>query len=442
MANNPETCFAECEGLSIAYQIWGSGPRNLVLVPGMISHLESSMERPGYIRWVNALSSMGRLVVFDKRGNGMSDRIHGAPTLDERVLDIEAVMDAADMDSATLVGFSEGASLACVYAAMRPERVERLVLCGGYARGRLARGYLSEDGLEQSLTQFRNNWGKPNRPHPFSEFGPDGAEGQDAWARFQRMSATPTTVAGLFELAARIDIRALLPSITQPTLVIHREDEEPNGRDAAADFLDLMTGPQYRMVPGDKHLPWEGDTESYAAPIIEFITGTAPVAAHATRTLATVLFSDIVGSTSVQARIGDEAWRDLMDRHDDICNAQIARHTGQLVKFTGDGVLATFASPTGALECANAMRAALSSLKLEARFGTHTGEIEKRGDDISGLGVVIAARIMDHADGEQVLASDLTRQLTLGAPFRFQDCGERELKGVPKTWQLYEVSPA
>ena len=443
MADNLETRFAESDGLSIAYQLWGSGARNLVVVPGMVSHLETSLERPGYIQWMNALSSMGRLVVFDKRGNGMSDRIQGAPTLDERVMDIEAVMDAADMDSATLIGFSEGASLACVYAAMRPERVERLALCGGYARGRLARGYLSEDGLEQAMIQFRKNWGKPSQPHPFSGFGPDldDTEGQKAWAQFQRMSATPTTVASLFELAARIDIRALLPSIFQPTLVIHRENEEPNGREAAEDFLDLIPSAEYRTTPGNQHLPWEGDVESYTTPIIEFITGTAPVASHATRTLATVLFSDLVGSTSVQAQIGDEAWCVLMDRHDDICNTQITHHVGKLVKFTGDGILATFGSPTSALKCANAMRGALSTLKLEARFGTHTGEIEIRGDDISGLGVVIAARIMDHADGGQVLASDLTRQLTLGAPFRFQDCGEQELKGVPDKWRLYEVSP-
>ncbi|MES0826555.1 adenylate/guanylate cyclase domain-containing protein [Ruegeria sp. SCP11] len=443
MTANVETLFTESDGLSIAYQVWGDGPRNLVLVPGMISHLEASMENPGYLQWMTALSSVARLVTFDKRGNGMSDRIQGTPTLEERVMDIEAVMDVTEMTSATVIAFSEGASLACVYAAMRPERVERLALCGGYAQGRLTRGYLTPESLKIALKQFRENWGKLYKPHPFSAFGPseDDTEAQEAWAHFQRMSATPITVANLFELAARIDIRELLPSISQPTLVIHREFEEPNGADCAQDFLRLMPSTKYKTIPGHEHVPWEGDVDSYAAAIVEFVTGEAPATIQPKRTLATVLFSDLVASTSQQARIGDESWRDLMNRHDDICANQISRHGGHLVKFTGDGVLATFSSPTSALACAGSLREALSAIDLNARFGAHTGEIEIRGEDISGLGVVIAARVMGQAQEGQVLASDLTRQLMLGAPFEFQDQGEHELKGVPSTWRLHAVSP-
>ncbi|MFY2825588.1 adenylate/guanylate cyclase domain-containing protein [Ruegeria sp. MALMAid1280] len=444
MTASVETLFTENDGLSIAYQVWGDGPRNLVLVPGMISHLEAFMEHPGYLQWMTSLSSAGRLVTFDKRGNGMSDRIQGTPTLEERMMDIEAVMDVADMPSATIIAFSEGASLACVYAAMRPQRVERLALCGGYAQGRLTRGYLTPESLELALAQFRENWGKPYKPHPFSEFGPsqDDAEAQEAWAHFQRMSATPITVANLFELAAWIDIRELLPSISQSTLVIHRETEEANGADCAQDFLRLMPKTEYKTIPGHEHVPWEGDVESYAAAIVEFVTGAAPVTTQPTRTLTTVLFSDLVESTSQQARIGDDRWRDLMNRHDDICATQISRHGGHLVKFTGDGVVATFSSPTSALTCAGSVREALSAIDLNARFGAHTGEIEMRGDDISGLGVVVAARVMGQAKDGQVLTSDLTRQLMLGAPFQFQDCGEHELKGVPNKWRLHEVSPA
>jgi class 3 adenylate cyclase len=444
MTTSVETLFTESDGLSIAYQVWGDGPRNLVLVPGMISHLEASMEHPGYLQWMTALSSAGRLATFDKRGNGMSDRIQGTPTLEERMMDIEAVMNAANMTSATIIAFSEGASLACVYAAMHPKRVERLALCGGYAQGRLTRGYLTPESLEIALTQFRENWGKPYQPHPFSELGPspDDAEAQDAWAHFQRMSATPITVANLFELAAWIDIRELLPSISQSTLVIHRETEEPNGADCANDFLRLMPNTEYKTIPGHEHVPWEGDVESYATAIVEFVTGAPPVTMQPTRTLATVLFSDLVESTSQQARIGDDRWRDLMNRHDDICATQISRHGGHLVKFTGDGVLATFSSPTSALACAGSVQQALSAIDLNARFGAHTGEIEIRGDDISGLGVVVAARVMGQAQNGQVLASDLTRQLMLGAPFQFKDCGEHELKGVPNTWRLHAVSPA
>lgn len=441
MSNSPETKYAVSDDLSIAYQIHGSGRRNFVLVPGMISHLEAQLEHPGYVQLLKMVGNSGRLAVFDKRGNGMSDRIHGAPTLDERMLDIEAVMDDSKMASATIIGTSEGASLACVYAAMRPDRVEKLVLCGGYARGRLARGDLSEDGLHQAQLQFRQNWGKPNQVHPFSAFGPgpDDPEGQIARARFERMCGTPTTVAALFELAARIDIRALLPFILQPTLVLHREDEAPNGRDCAMDFVKMMPSAEYSTVPGSQHLIWNGDVESYVAQIVEFATGEAPAASPGTRKLATVLFSDLVDSTSSQVKIGDEAWRVLMNSHDDICGAQISQHGGSLVKFTGDGVLATFNSPTNALACAIALQDALSLVELDARFGAHTGEIEIRGEDISGLGVVIAARIMDHAVGGQVLASNLTRQLMLGSHFSFNDCGEYELKGVPEKWCLHEV---
>ena len=295
--------------------------------------------------------------------------------------------------------------------------------------------------MAEALEQLRQNWGKPGKPHPFTAFGPDGPDGQESWAHFQRMSATPLTVARLFELAAHIDITALLPSITQPTLVLHREHEEPNGRPCAEEFVRLMPDTEYHAVPGHQHVPWEGDAESYAARIIEFVTGAAPRALTATRTLATVLFSDLVGSTPMQAQIGDEAWSDLISRHDDICSAEIARHDGCLIKFTGDGVLATFASPTGALVCADALQSALSGLDLSVRCGAHTGEIELRDGDISGLGVVAAARITDQAKGGQVLASDLTRQLMLGAPFTFSDQGEHELKGLPGFWRLHAVSP-
>ncbi|MDF1728629.1 MAG: adenylate/guanylate cyclase domain-containing protein [Sulfitobacter sp.] len=444
MQDTPETQFAEIDGLSIAYQLWGSGPRNIVLVPGMISHLEAALEMPGYRRFVTALKDTGRLAIFDKRGHGMSDRIHGAPGLEARVDDITAIMEAAGMHSATLIGFSEGASLSCLYAALHPERVERLVLCGGYARGRLARGYLTEETLERSMSEFRQNWGRLGGQHPLTMNGPgeDDPVGQKARARFERLSATPNTVAMLFDLAARIDISRLLPSIEQPTLVMHRQDEAPNGQDCAQEFVDRMPQARRCAVPGNEHLIWEGDVDSYLAPMIEFITGTPSKPPRAPRVLATILFSDLVTSTAQQARIGDGEWRDLMNRHDAICRAEVAQAGGTLVKFTGDGMLARFATPTSAVTCAERIREALAPIDLQARFGAHMGEIEIRDEDISGLGVVVAARIMDLAEGGQVLVSDLTRQLMLGAPYQFRDRGMHPLKGLPETWQVHEALPA
>lgn len=439
----PETRYAECDGLSIAYQVWGEGDRDIVLIPGMISHLEAEMQDPDYVRWLRGLGAFGRLAIFDKRGNGMSDRIQGSPTLDERVADVTAVMDDAGMASAAVIGLSEGAAMACVYAAMRPERVERLVLCGGYAQGRLARGMLSEEALQEALDQFRSNWGKPGQPHPFSVFGPgpDDPQGQQEFARLERQCCTPNTIATLFDLAARIDIRALLPSIYKPTLVLHREGEV-NGGAAAAPLVELVEGAEHRVLAGDQHLPWFGDVDAYIAEIGEFLTGAAPAVAQATRALASILFTDIAASTAHQSRVGDAEWRRLMNRHDDICARQVKRHGGRLVKFTGDGMLATFSAPTAAIACATILRDSLAALDLASRAGVHTGEIELRGEDVSGLGVVVAARIMDQADGGQMLASDLTRQLMLGAPFRFEDRGERELKGVPGLWRLHAVSAA
>lgn len=442
MIDGIETKFTDCDGLSVAYQVWGDGLKNIVLVPGMISHLEAALDESGYQKWMKALSSLGRVAVFDKRGNGMSDRIEGAPTIDERVLDIEAVMDAAGMETATLIGVSEGCCLACVYAAIMPARVESIILCGGYARGRLARGLVDEETLAQAVQEFRENWGKPGGMHPFSGFGPaaDDLEGQKAFARMQRMSATPNTVAELFELAARIDVRALLPSVNKPTLVLHREEEVPNGSDAASDFVDMIPEVTYKPLPGHQHLPWDGEVDGYVAPIAEFITGAAYVPQNRSRVLATVLFTDLVESTAFQTRIGDDAWRELMNRHDRICSHLISGHNGRLIKFTGDGLLATFNSPTNALACSFALRNALEAIELTARFGLHSGEIEERSNDISGLGVVIAARIMALATEGQILSSELIRQLTMGAPFQFIDSGEYALKGVPETWRLYQVS--
>ena len=315
-------------------------------------------------------------------------------------------------------------------------------ICGGYTRGWLARGLLSEEAPHQAQEQFRANWGRADAEPPFSVNGPgpEDPESQRMGARFERMCAMPTTVATLFELAARIDIMALLPSITQPALVMHRAEETTNGRSCADDFLRLMPQAEHHVVPGKEHLVWEGDIDRYIAPIVEFITGAQPEPPRPTRSLATVLFSDPVGSTAHLARVGDTAWRALIGRHDGLCADLVAGHGGRLVKFTGVGVTATFDAPTIALACADALRAALSRLDLTARFGVHTGEIELRGGDIGGLGVVVAARIMDRAEGGQILAWDLTRQLMLGAPCHCKLTGTHALKGVPGHWPLYAVS--
>lgn len=444
MPEFPETQYAESDGLSIAYQIWGDGPNNLVVVPGIISHLEALLEVSEYVYFVRTLSTHFRLTTFDKRGGGMSDRISGAPTLDERVRDIDAVMDAAGVEQAALAGFSEGAPMSMLFAARNPKRVSKLIVGGGAATGRLKRGDMTPQELATFLTELRDNWGKPEGEHYLTRMvpRPDDPEVRAQMARNHRMCATPIAIAALSEMNARIDVRDILPSIQQPTLVLRREGEYL-AREHCQYVADHIPGARYQELPGSEHPPFFGDADAYLDAIREFVLGDtapAPVPSASQRVLASVLFTDIVGSTEQQVRLGDDAYRDLMNRHDEISKRQIERCNGRFVHGTGDGLLATFAAPTDAINCAVAIRDAVSSIDLAVRAGVHTGEIELRGDDISGISVNIASRIADRAGESEILTSDLTRQLMIGSKANFAERGEFELKGVPGNWPLYAAS--
>jgi class 3 adenylate cyclase/predicted esterase len=441
MSEFPETQYALSDGLSIAYQVWGEGPNNLVLVPGIVSHLEENLKRSDYLYFIQALSSHFHLATFDKRGNGMSDRIAGTPIIDERVRDIEAVMDAAGFDTTALVGFSEGSALSLVFAARNPERVSHLILGGGSATGTLTAGEISPAEQERIRAELLENWGRLDGQHIYSGHGPKegDADSKEDFARFCRLSATPSTIAALFDLNTRIDVRDVLPSIQQPTLVLRREDETTS-RARAKLVADHIPGARYRELSGNEHPPYRGNSDDYINAIREFILGDAgPVAAKSTsqRVLASVLFTDIVGSTERQVGLGDDAYRDLINRHDEISKRQIERCNGRYIHGTGDGLLATFAAPTDAITCAVAIRDAMSGLDLPIRAGVHTGEIELRGDDVSGISVNIASRIADQAEESEILTSDLTRQLMIGSSTIFDNRGDFELKGVPGSWPLF-----
>jgi class 3 adenylate cyclase/dienelactone hydrolase len=444
MSEFPETQYTASDGLSIAYQIWGEGPNNLVVVPGIISHLEAFLEIPEYVHYMRSLSAHFRLVTFDKRGGGMSDRISGAPTLDERTRDIDAVMDAAKIERTALAGFSEGAPMSMLFAARDPQRVSKLIIGGGFAAGRLARGEYSLEEHEAFLAELRDNWGKPDGEHYITRMVPqsDDPELRAQIARGHRMCATPTSIAALSDLNARIDVRDILPSIQQPTLVLRREAEYVP-RQVCQYITEHIPDAQYQELPGNDHPLFFGDADAYVEAIRDFVLGDSePVAAPSVRqrVLASVLFTDIVGSTEHQVQLGDDAYRQLMNRHDDISKRQIERCNGRFIHGTGDGLLATFTAPTDAITCAAAIRDAMTSIDLTVRAGVHTGEIELRGDDISGISVNIASRIADHAGESEILTSDLTRQLMIGSNAIFEDRGEFELKGVPGNWPLYAAS--
>ena len=444
MAEFPETQYATSDGLSIAYQIWGDGPCDLVVVPGVTSHLEARLEFPGYVRWLRGMVVFSRFVIFDKRGNGMSDRIVGAPALDERVADIQAVMDGAGMERAALLGFSEGGALSMVFAARYPERVSKLIIGSSYAKGRVTSGMQTPEELEIVNKQLEENWGRVGGVHQYSGFGPgpENPEGQAQFARFCRMGSTPATIVALNRLSAYIDVSDVLPSIHQPTLVICREGDEAY-RERSLFVAEKIPNATYTELSGDEHPPYLGDTDAYNRAIRDFLIGPDSemmTTVNSKRFLASVLFTDLVGSTENQALVGDERYRELMDRHDDLSQRQIQRHKGHFVHSTGDGLMATFDAPSNAIACAAAIRNGLSSIDLQVRAGVHTGEIEQRGDDISGISVNIASRIADLANAGEIYISDLTRQLMIGANVDFESRGDFELKGVPGTWPLFAAS--
>ncbi len=444
MAEFPETQYATSDGLSIAYQVWGDGPYDLVFTPGIISHLEVQLEIPEYVHWMRSLSAFARVVKFDKRGNGMSDRIVGAPTFDERITDIQAVMDAAGVKTAALAGFSEGGAMCMVFAARQPERVSKLIIGGSGATGRVASGEETQEDYDKAAEQLLRNWGRVGAVHRFSHFGPgpEDPEGQVQFARFCRMSTTPATIVALSRMATYCDVRDVLPSIQQPTLVLRRERESAS-RERSMLVAELIPNATYVELPGDEHQAYMGDADAYLRAIREFLVdepAAMVVPAASKRVLASVLFTDLVGSTESQVRLGDDTYRELMNRHDDLSQQQIRRYKGRFIQSTGDGLLATFDAPTSAIACAVAIRDAVSSIDLQMRAGIHTGEIELRGDNISGISVNIASRIADQAGSGEVLTSDLTRQLMIGSDVSFQGRGDFELKGVPGTWPLYAAS--
>jgi pimeloyl-ACP methyl ester carboxylesterase len=437
-----DTHYAESGDLSIAYQVWGDGPRDLVVTPGVISHVEFFHEIPGYTAWLERLSRFARVIVFDKRGNGLSDRPEAVGTLEERIDDMRSVMDAVGCGRAVVVGWSEGAAMSVLYAATYPDRVTHLVLSGGYACyvGEPDEGaVMSQEGFESTLAGIVEHWGEGEflkliGPSLASEPAADRLLG-----RVERHSATPRTIGRLYEAFGKIDVRPLLPAIRVPTLVVRRANEAIP--DHACRYLaDRIPGAAYSVLPGDDHLPWVDDYEAYVAVVEEFVTGTPVTATRDDRVLATVLFTDIVGSTERAASMGDRRWRELLDRFQAVVRREIDRYRGHEVNTRGDDFLITFDGPARAIRCATAITSAAENIGLSVRCGIHTGEIELRGDDIAGMAVHIGARVSGLAQAGEILATTTVRDLVVGSGIGFRDRATHELKGVPGRWSLVAVA--
>ena len=442
MANLPETRYAKtASGLHIAYQVVGDGPFDLVAVLGYVSHLELAWEDPAIADFLRALASFSRLILFDRRGLGLSDPIQGAPTLEDRMQDLRAVMDAAQSERAALFGLSEGGPMSMLFAATYPDRASALVLYGTFARMTQAVDYpwgYPPDVLNRSVEEKIENWGGDTTVDVFAPSRAGDLEFRRRWAAFERRATSPGGYRALMTMNAETDVRDVLPSIQVPTLVLHRSDDIPIRVDHGRYLRDHIAGARFVELPGNDHFFWVGDTSAIVAEVEEFLTGRRS-AHHTDRVLATVLFTDIVGSTEHAARLGDSAWRLFLDRHDQVTKHEVDRWRGELIKSTGDGALATFDGPARAIRCATALQEALRSNHVDIRAGLHTGEIELRVGDVLGIGVHIASRVAAMARPGEILVSRTVTDLVVGSGIAFEDRGEHELKGVPGAWRLFAV---
>jgi pimeloyl-ACP methyl ester carboxylesterase len=441
----PETVYAKSGKYHIAYQVFGDGPFDLVMIPGFMSHLEMWWEQPITARGLRRLASLARIIIFDKRGTGMSDRVNDAelPTPEERMDDVRAVMDAAGSTRAAILGWSEGGWMACLFAATYPARVRALVLHATYPRAikddEFPEGGVPRSKVAEYLEETERTWMEGNPvwgPVPVTE----EMEAVRRWqVRMWRRAASPNAAVALAKMDLATDIRSVLPSIHVPTLVMVREGDE--GLPASRYMAEHIPGARFRVFPGDEHGLLFGDQDATLGEIEEFLTGvrTPP---QADRVLSTVLFTDIVGSTSRAAELGDRRWKDLLDEHDALIADRLALHRGRRVNSVGlgDGVLATFDGPARAIRCAQAICQGVRALGLSVRAGIHTGEVEMRGDDLSGLAVHIGARVSALAGAGEVLVSGSVPPLVAGSGITFDDRGEHELKGVPGRWRLFAVA--
>ncbi len=433
---SPVTHYALSGDVNIAYQTMGAGPVDIILVPGFMSHIEFMHELPGYTAFLRRLSSFARIVTFDKRGQGLSDRVSDAPSLEQRMDDVRAVMDAIGSQRAALFGVSEGCAMSALFAATYPERVSRLILFGGYVNRRDL-----SDTIEERVQLRAKLWGTGAM---IKTVAPSFAADPDAVARFgkfERLSASPGAVKSFVRLNAQIDVSSILPTVRVPALVLHRRNDAQVPVELGRELATLIPDAKFIEHPGADHGFAVGDVDALLGDVEEFITGHRDGSSDGLeRVLATVLFTDIVDSTRSAAAKGDHAWRRLLDSHDQLAIQLVERHRGTLIKSTGDGILATFDGPGRAVRCALALGAASKQIGLPLRAGLHTGEIEMRGRDVGGIAVHAAPRVMTQSQPDEVLVSRVVTDLVAGAGLRFSERGSHELKGLPGRWDLFAAS--
>ena len=428
--------------MSIAYQVLGEGPLDVVFIPGFVSNVEFYWELPTTARIFERLASFSRVVLWDKRGTGLSDPVDRVPTLDERVDDLMAVMDTVGSERAAFFGVSEGGPMGLLFAATHPERTAALVLYGASPKFSSSPDWewgWSADEITERVAEIERDWGDAAL---MSLFAPSQVENEalrHAWGRYQRTGASPAMGRAVYEALIEIDCREVLSAISVPTLILHPTGDRVADVRAARYMAQQIPGAQMVEFPSDDHLVLMYDPDAIVDEIEQFLTGVRHDT-HSNRILATVMFTDIVGSTDRAAELGDHQWRDLLATHDAAVRRELKRFEGREVKTTGDGFLATFAAPSRAIACACALRDAVHQFGIDVRVGLHTGECEIMGADVGGLAVHTGARVAAHAGPGEVLVSSTVKDLVAGARIGFVDRGTHELKGVPGEWRLFAVT--
>jgi class 3 adenylate cyclase len=437
----PETQYARSGDVHIAYQIIGDGPFDLLASPGFVSHVEMAWEHPLLAATIERFASFSRFLLYDKRGTGLSDRVSGAPTLEERMDDLRAVMDAAGSEQAAIVGDLDAGAMAMLFAATYPQRTRALVLYGTTSKWGLAPDYpwgVPDHVTDTIVELIGNHWGKGlvlSMGYPDLSKDPAMAR----WfARFERNGASPGSAAELFRLNTEIDVRSILPAIKVPTLVVHRTGDPILAPEHGRYLAEHIPGARLLEVEAREAAGYFEQDPPEFAEIQEFLTGVRPPP-KVNRQLATLLFTDIVGSTALAARLGDNRWRDLLKEHHTVVRRQLGRFDGREIDTAGDGFFATFDGPARGIQCAASIVDSLQNLGLGVRAGLHTGEVEVYDRSLAGMAVHIGARVAGLAEAGQVLVSGTVKELVVGSGIRFRDFGTHVLKGVPEEWRLYAV---
>ena len=442
MNRSPDIRYVETDdGTSIAYAVAGDGPFDLLCIPGFVSHLELFWEAPGADRYFGRLASFSRLIMFDKRGQGLSDRPPGPPTIEQSAADALAVLDAVGSEKAAVYGVSEGGLMSVLLAATNPDRVTALALYATWAR--LVRGPDYPEGVPREafdtfIQSVKKHWGGPVALKLWAPGLVGDEVAERWWAKLLRQGTSPSGAEALIRLYTDIDVRAVLPTITVPTLVVHRDRDRMVPMAAARAMAAGIPGAKLVELPGRDHVPVV-DPDQIIDEVEEFLTGHRSER-EPDRMLATVMFTDIVDSTRRAAELGDSRWRSLIERHDQLMHRELERHRGRAVKTMGDGFLATFDGPARGIRCAMSVREAVRELGVDIRAGLHTGEVEVMGNDIAGIAVNIGARVGAAAGPGEVLVSRTVTDLVAGSGIEFADRGAHALKGLPGEWQLYAVA--